>query len=138
MKKALLFSTAILLVGALQSCEKDTETTIEFPNKDLITSGVWIRIDLIQNGESEWGDFLSCERDDEWCFKADNSLLLDEGALKCDLSDPQTVFGQWTMVNNTSIDLNGFLFTIDSINSTNMVLTVDLLGSKASSYFKKK
>jgi hypothetical protein len=53
------------------------------------------------------GDTLirACEKDDIYTFKSDSTGVIDEGAAKCNSSDPQTVPFKW------------------SINSTQTVLT---------------
>lgn len=98
-------SLLLILAASLGACKKDSENS---PNKaELLTAKSW-RISAqsssysspsINNGAAittdEYAAMASCERDNLFKFSANQTLVFDEGATKCDSSDPQTQNGTW-------------------------------------------
>ena len=107
--------TAVFLTILWASCSKNH--SVDNPNNtntttSLVTQASWkydtSGIDLNKDGIVDvGGDSLikACEKDDIYTFKSDSTGTIDEGAVKCNVSDPQTVPFKW------------------SINSTQTVLT---------------
>jgi len=106
---------ALFLTLLWASCSKSH--SIENPNNtntttSLVTQTSWrydtSGIDLNKDGTVDvGGDSLiaTCEKDDIYTFKSDSTGTIDEGTVKCNASDPQTIPFKW------------------SINSTQTVLT---------------
>lgn len=126
MKNLLLFFTSILLAGIFQSCEKDSDSSSDSSteNKSIITSNVWIVTDLTLDGSSVYDLFFEdCEKDDEVTYKSDDTYFIEGGQVKCDPSDPEVIeTGSWKMINNTTVEIDGDLLYIESINSSRMTL----------------
>jgi hypothetical protein len=76
----------------------------------LITSMTWrydtSGIDANKDGIVDVGNdslFTPCTKDDIYTFKSDSTGILDEGATKCDTSDPQTLPFAWSLTNNNTV-----------------------------------
>jgi hypothetical protein len=102
----------ILSVAVLAACKKDDNKNDSKTKTQLLTSGSWKQtsifftpaIDWNQDGqtENEVLDLYSpCDRDDLMTFKTDGTVVHDEGASKCDPSDPQIVeTTKWKFTDN--------------------------------------
>src|SRR5690242_10505237 len=111
MKKILI--AALMLSGfAIVSCDKDDNNDDPVTAVDLLTAGTW-EVDTIGFDSDKNGSLDSpvptglkpCELDNTLTFKADSTQtgVFDEGALKCDPSDPQSVNFGWTLKNGDSV-----------------------------------
>lgn len=104
----------ILSVAVFAACKKDDNKNSSKTKTQLLTSGSWKQtsifftpaIDWNQDGhaENEVLDLYSpCDRDDLMTFKTDGTVVHDEGATKCDPSDPQIVeTTKWKFTDNES------------------------------------
>ena len=110
MKKPII--VALLLAGfAIASCDKDDDNDTPVTAVDLITSGTWnidtIGFDADKNGTIDSpvpGGFDSCDLDNTLTFNKDSATgVFDEGALKCDPSDPQSIDFGYQLKNNDSV-----------------------------------
>jgi hypothetical protein len=110
MKKALI-AALLFTVFAVVSCKKDDDTDNNVTAVDLIANGTWkidtIGFDSDKNGTIDSpvpGGFDACELDNTLTFNKDTATgVFDEGALKCDASDPQTIDFQWQLKNGDSV-----------------------------------
>lgn len=131
---------ALMLTGlAIVSCKKDDNNSAPVTATDLIATGTWqidtIGFDSDNNGTIDFpfpGGFQACELDNTLTFQdTTHTGLYDEGALKCDVSDPQTVPFQWELKNNDStINFSGDLpaeiqgdFSILSLTNTQFIVS---------------
>lgn len=110
MKKPII--VALFLAGfAIASCDKDDDNGTPVTAVDLIASGTWnidtIGFDADKNGSIDSpvpGGFDACELDNTLTFNKDSVTgVFDEGALKCNASDPQTRDFQWQLKNGDSV-----------------------------------
>jgi len=110
MKKPII--VALFLAGfAIASCDKDDDNGTPVTAVDLITSGTWnidtIGFDADKNGSIDSpvpGGFDACDLDNTLTFNKDSATgVFDEGALKCNGSDPQTRDFQWQLKNGDSV-----------------------------------
>jgi hypothetical protein len=81
---------------------------------------------------AQWED---CDKDDLFRFSSDGNIIDDEGALKCDASDPQTVTRKWSANSTgTIITLTGDdgaeNWTIETVTATTLKVSYsgDLMG----------
>jgi hypothetical protein len=143
-KKMLIvpFFAACLLLGLCWGCKKNSSSPpASSSDVNLITQAAWkydtSGIDLNQNGKIDNGDISDtaslrpCEKDDLFTFKKDSTGLIDEGATKCHVGDPQTDPLKWQFANGDKIlnitsntVLNGNL-NILSLTASNLVLYKD-------------
>ena len=113
--KLLKYSLIALISISLFSCEKDDDTTEpttpttpttptnteKLCGKNFITSDYT----LIQNGVTittglDTNFYPACQQDNIQRFETDSSLAFDEGATKCDPTDPQTEAGNWVFYDS--------------------------------------
>ena len=103
MKKHYLLLLAMAASFTFVSCDDDDEVT---PTKtELLTSKTWSISERVQtmtdsSGTTTDNSLDACEKDDTYTFTTDNKLNFDEGATKCNPSDPQTSTGSWTLSDN--------------------------------------
>jgi hypothetical protein len=134
-KLTLLSAAAIVLTFG--SCKKDSEDEPTSVSKTgLLTSSGWVMksAEIVVGTQSQdmYSWFDDCEKDDIIIFKTDKSIVEDEGATKCDPSDPQTTTdGTWALLNNdTELFLNfdddddDTVFKIKTLSSTDLSVEV--------------
>ncbi|MDH7462279.1 lipocalin family protein [Chitinophagaceae bacterium 26-R-25] len=114
-KRAVL---VILAVAVIVGCKKDDKNNGSSKTQ-LITSGNWKVTSDYYDPAVDWdGDghtenevfslYSACDKDDILVFKTDGSLTFDEGASKCDPSDPQVIeTTSWKFSNNETVLLVG-------------------------------
>ncbi len=133
----MLFLSVLSLTFLFSSCQKDDDVTV---NTDLLTSSIWKMtavtvdpafptFDYEGNITGSTNDFFSmiedCLKDDTYSYNADKSLVLDEGASKCDNSDPQKVTGSWSFNSDETtltITFDGYPQTMTIIELTDKVI----------------
>ena len=129
MKKLFLFLSAVVVLGA---CKKEDTPAVTV---DLLTAKPWqvSTVALSDSGNPiPISQFITaCQLDNTYKFNTDNTLLVDEGATKCNSSDPQNPTGTWAFANSdktkVSIVMPGSVFngdfTIKAISASSMQLT---------------
>jgi hypothetical protein len=132
---------AIVLTSvALTSCKKDKDN--EKTNTEKIAAAPWKydKAEAVVDRDGT-GDFPVpdsqveiCERDNTITFAANGSGTIDEGAIKCDPGDPQSMPFSWSFKDGEKIisfptaivtGVDGDVKVI-SISETSMVLSKDL------------
>lgn len=140
MKFSQLLYAAALLLLAFSSCKKDEDSGV-----DKIV-GVWqitsSRSDVDGDGDLD-DDLENCSRDDEFDFQKSGTLAFDEGATKCDPTDPQTETGAWALSTDEktltlTIDGFGLGYQVLSLTSKKMELRAEFFGSTLEAVFEKK
>jgi len=118
-------------ITCLLACKKDSETKSK---KDLLTTGSWHvsaytvdpAIDFDGDGTDETNVYAvmdQCIKDDHTTFFENGTAELDEGATKCDPSDPQTMSLTWSInQEETKLEVQGIEYLIESLTETQMVL----------------
>jgi hypothetical protein len=138
MKTILLKSLAFsFLVISVASCKKSDSAPAAKTKTVLLTQNTWkvqtVSVDLNKDGTGDadaTSYFQSCDLDNIYTFKTDNTGILDEGAAKCNPDNPQTTGFNWIFKSSETI-LNGVFTsttgdaTILSINDTNLVVSYD-------------
>jgi hypothetical protein len=101
------YALAFLSIGfVVFSCKKSSSGGSS--NTQLITSATWkydtAALDLNKDGKPDFpippGQIPSCVQDNTITFRADSTGTLDEGATKCNASDPQSTPFTWYFKNN--------------------------------------
>ena len=113
MKKRFPQSVLVLLIGSLflTACDKNDDKDKAKTNTDKLTLSAWkydkAMLDVNKDGTGDLpvpdSEIEACERDNLIIFKADNTGTIDEGASKCDQSDPQSVGFTWAFKNNETV-----------------------------------
>ncbi len=118
--KTLFFGSLICL--AIAACQKNGTSQSD---EAILTTGKWQVSDATVTIPGTaliidvYDSIPSCIRDNFYAFAADSTVTIDEGATKCNSASPQTVTGNWKLLNN-----NTQLQTIDPISGANANLTL--------------
>ncbi len=118
----LLFAVASI---SMTACKKDDAKS----NEDKLTSATcWkqSKNEVFDPTTNVWQDspIDDCSKDDCVTFKADKTTTFDEGATKCDPSDPQTATGTW------SISADGKTMTVNDGTETTVGTIIELTDNK--------
>jgi len=87
------------------SCSKSNSNS-NSANVTLLTKSVWkfdtAGIDLDKDGNIDQEDpsLEACFKDNTYQFNKDSTVVMDEGATKCDSGDPQTSSYSWSITNS--------------------------------------
>lgn len=138
MKFLPLIAFSLLVFSA---CSKDDDKDSE-NRMQLITSSSWklnsAGIDGNNDGTAETplpdGTLEPCETDNLFTFRSDGTGTADEGATKCEESDPQSTEFSWSFSNNQqAVVFNDAIFTgidgevkILALTSSTMKLSKEL------------
>lgn len=134
MKKLLLLFVGTTVLFAFSGCAKDEDPspTPKKTNEEILVSTPWRLSAMTVSPAYDWngdgnlitniyGQFPACYTDDFDTYNANKTYLTDEGATKCDPSDPQTFGGIWSMNSNqTQLILDGDVMMIKSMSETQM------------------
>ena len=136
MKSLTKFTTLLLCITCTTiffSCSKDDNDNKTKTKTELLMAGPWKYTAVVSNPAYDWNgdgnsstDILSlmhpCEKDDLENYKASGVFEINEGATKCDPTDPQTWTLTWELIDNeTKIRFDGS-FVLDLIEVTESVL----------------
>lgn len=136
-KACLLLLAAVAI--ALPACKKDDGAAKE----EILTSkSCWkqTKSESYDDTTKQWSDDTidDCDKDDCTSFKSDKTLTIDEGAVKCDPSDPQSTPGTWSLSSDgktmTLTDTGlGITLTgnVVELSDTKLVLEINFLGFKS-------
>ena len=124
--------SVVVLAGAmnLTGCKSDPAPSIS--KTDLI-SKTWKLTALTANGADTYVDLQPCEKDNLYSFTKSGNYTNDEGATKCDSTDPQVVETlKWSFLQNETVlkflypDGSTVNFTITQLTTTTLKLTYTL------------
>ena len=89
---------AVVAIFAFYACKKDTAT-----KTDLLTQHSWKQTGFTFNGVSLYDSLDACDKDNIFTFSTNFTYKQDEGATKCNSTDPQTIeSGNWAFTNSES------------------------------------
>jgi len=136
MKKVINLITVGMLCFIV-ACKKEKS---ESARMNLITTGTWKLMGLtMQPGIDQDGDgvvdndvfpfYDECEKDNFYTFKRNGEYEGNEGASKCDPSDPQVATTQWKFTNNErEIIIDGDRGKIEELTSNILVISGEAQG----------
>ena len=129
-----------LAAVAFAGCKKeDDDDSPSQTKKEMLTSGSWIKTDVLLDGTSIWAMGDACSKDDFYTLKADGTGVTDEGPTKCDPADPQTTPVTWAFSSNeTILTFDGDVSTIAELTNSSMILKSSEGGFNTEVRFKKK
>jgi len=117
--------TLLLAAASITACSKDSA-----PSKtktELLTQAAWKfeseGIDIDKNGtiEAPTGEVEDCNKDDVFTFITGGTGTRDEGATKCEGTDPQTAPFVWSFQNSESeLLFDGRLFKLHTLTDNNL------------------
>ena len=119
------------LLLAFASCKKDS-----LSKTDLLTDADgWKMVSLTTDPAivdpftgtqitDLYAQFDACDKDDITTFSANGTFVSDEGATKCDPSDPQTTSGTWLLsADEKTITIDGESWTISELSKSTLRVT---------------
>ncbi len=134
--KKLLFILCLGSSVVFTSCKKDDDPT----KKEMLVGKNWVMTALTIDpalpviGSNIYNQIDACTKDDITKFTADGKATFDEGATKCNVSDPQTTTGTWALNTTETVlsitdDGSTTSVTLKSISSSKVVGTYQLVDS---------
>lgn len=133
MKKIATLFLAVSMALAVSSCKKDDDNNSTPANNtggsnltktEILTGRTWKITELTVDGQSQVGTLVTaCDLDDIYQFKANGEFIVDEGATKCDPTDPQIeTQSTWKFLDNeTKLEADGEVATITELTTTKLV-----------------
>lgn len=129
-KKTLIVAACGFFALALSSCGKNDDKP-KSSKTTLLTDKPWKIVSFISKTGTESEDIFKtgeqCEKDNVFFFKTDNTLVVEEGATKCDADDPDFYSGPWAFTDNETKlrfslegDDDGTSFVIDVLSDTEL------------------
>lgn len=130
--KQIIFAAAVLAMGFLASCGKDSTSSTGNGNIDItgktkqqvFMMQPWRSISFKDSSSAGIQEtFLDCEKDDVYTFKTTTSVNW-QAKTKCNAGDPDTADSNWAMAdpNGSTVNFMTFDWVIESMTSTNIVL----------------
>jgi hypothetical protein len=98
----------ILFTSLAVGCKKEKEAEKIDPLQkserfSILTSRLWKRTDMRIGSTSYWHLMTNCDKDDIDIFRPGlDSMITDEGPIKCSPVDPQLIYYKWQFINNES------------------------------------
>lgn len=140
MRKVLLACSALVILAT--SCKKDKDDEPVTPTKEnLVGSYKITKVIAVTNGQTSeltnndaWSD--PCERDDIHKLNADNTYQWVDAGTKCD--PPGDYNSDWAFINNSSVEVDGYTYTIKSFNGRTLELSENWMGSEVVTTFTKQ
>jgi hypothetical protein len=132
MKKLIILT--LVISGTFSACKKKDETTPASKSKtELITAHYWKLSAFTVNPPIDVGgtqvtdvydQLEACTKDDLIKFNTDKTYIEDEGATKCDPSDPQTYTSTWNFNSTeTIVTVDGSDMTIVNLSDNELKCT---------------
>jgi|GEM_PF-1223131 len=131
LKPAILASMSLLMVYA---CKNDDDNNDDNNNNnsgksraELLTQKNWKISSLVSSGTDIWSTFLvdACNKDNEYRFRMDDSLVLYDKASKCAPGDPDSTTSYYKLYNNnTQLILNVKLTSTTTLNDTANIIDI--------------
>jgi Lipocalin-like domain len=135
-----LRSISIFIICILLGCSKSDDASLiasSASKTQLITASDWVLIGQQEkvSPSTDWkdtyGSLTACEKDDRTSFKSNGNIETNEGATKCNASDPQvTNTGTWSFFNNETIlvvkNLNSTQvdnYTIETLTANSLIIS---------------
>jgi hypothetical protein len=116
------------------ACSKSSDNSTAKTKTQLITQSSWKFDNAKVSGIDVSGALQTCQKDNIYVFASTNTGTLDEGAARCNQSDPQTIPFNWNFTNNEgTLHISTVLFSgggndfaIESLTEIQLVLSQDI------------
>jgi hypothetical protein len=123
LKKMLILSFLLIMF----SCTHKSDPQ---PSQATLLVGTWKLTALTGNNQDAYSTLQDCEKDNLTIFGKDGTYTENEGATKCNQTDPQVIqTGTWSLIENASKlkisypDGTSDIFMLTAITSTSLKLT---------------
>lgn len=134
MKKPSLLLFALVTVAFVYSCKKKTDDNTNNNNTgsktklELISAQRWKISTLVSSNTDIWNTpfVAACNRDNQYKFRNDDSLVLFDMSSKCNTTDPDSTVSFYKLYDNDSkIILNVKLTSTTTLDDTADIVTLD-------------
>jgi Lipocalin-like domain len=117
----LIIAVLAIITGSV-GCKKE-EVVATIDTKAILTSGKWKLTAQTTDGKDSYSSIDACDKDNTETYSTDGKVTVDQGAVKCDATDPQVqVYTYALSADNKIINIKGgpfdLNFTILEINAT--------------------
>lgn len=141
MKKMLIAFSALTLV--FTACKKDKDDVpadVTPTQQNLVGTYTLAKITISTNGSAEQDVTAqmteACERDDQQKLNADLTYNYVDAGTVCSPSGSYS--GDWSLINSTTIEIDGYPMTIRRFNGQTIELTESFMGSTYITYMNKQ
>lgn len=150
MKKISTLLLALTMAFTISSCSNDDDDNSTPANNnpgnnsptktEILTGRTWKITGATIDGQDIFGIFDDCDKDNIYQWKTNGDYVVDEGATKCDPSDPQIeTQSTWKFTDNeTKIEYDGDSYTIKELTVTKLVLEGMVQNQPATSTFEAR
>jgi len=131
--------TPLLLLLAFAACKKDS-----LSKTDMLTDASGWKMTALTTDPAFvnpitgtqitdlYAQFDACDKDDITTFNSNGTYVSDEGATKCDPSDPQTTSGTWLLsADENTITVDGESWTIVELSKSTMKVSYPFVDDSA-------
>ncbi|MFT3946026.1 MAG: hypothetical protein QM763_03550 [Agriterribacter sp.] len=120
----LLTLAAFIILGTVASCKKEDKKS----KTELLTAASWkVKATVAVSGSTSIDLFSTqdeCYKDNLYSFKTDNTIVIDEGAKKCDEEDDQSYSADWSFAENeTKLIIDEQNLTLESLTASELKLS---------------
>jgi len=143
MEKAIFKITALALISSVNliSCKKENNDVSA--KTKLLTQQDWKLSKKEEKVNSDpFIDYLpslmSCTQDDKYIFRTNNSYEINEGATKCNNSDPEIILtGTWQFTQNeTKIKIDAAESLINQLDNSTLIISGSYYTNPDTNYYR--
>jgi hypothetical protein len=124
-------SLSIVALAALTytSCKKEEEKKDENTsggktNLELLTQKDWKVTGITASGNDVWGLVEACNKDNQYRFRSDDSLVLFDNNTKCDPADPDSTVSSYKLYNQTKLILDVKISNAIQLQDTTSIIEI--------------
>jgi hypothetical protein len=116
---------AIAIFVGMMGCKKSSSSSSTLSKTQYLTQKAWKQIKWEESGMDLTSYIQPCEKDNTTTFSTNGTAVEDEGATKCNSTDPQTTNHTWAFQNNESQILwDGEVATINTLDANTLKVTL--------------
>ncbi len=137
-KLTLLFALAVSVYFiSCKDDKKEEPTPVVKSTQELLTNKNWVVSKVDVSGQDIWSSFLvpACNKDNQYKFRTDDTLVMNEMATKCDPADPQTKSNYYKIVSDKRIYLDLELTSSVVLDDTTDILELTETSLKLSTIY---
>jgi hypothetical protein len=96
--KYTIYSLSLALAFGFSACKDDEDNP---SRREILTGSTWTVTARTSAGVAD--TLEACETDDRIKFNTNGTAVTDQGAVKCDPTDPQTSSGTWSLSSDEKV-----------------------------------
>lgn len=120
MRLRLIILLVILLTGACKKKQDPSQLILGTWKMTAGTSYILVNNQPV-GGLLDWfSNQPSCQKDNTYTFRTDGTLLIDEGAEKCEPDAPQTTSIEYRLINDQTLIIGNLTYRILSLSASTL------------------